>query len=576
MKKYSRPLLALLLSLIFLICCSTIFIFADTSNFPTTVAGTDGNILMVNNGKINFTIVRSSSASQNVLDAAEKLSKAFHTQFGSTPSTKTDFKRAGAEPDHSSLEILLGNTSYAESKQALTGLGYGDYIICFVGNKLVINAASDTALDKAVDVLIKQIKRLADENSLAVPADFNITASSNKAASALPLYAGGELSSIYDAGTGCTLIVISATSAKEYSAYRKRLEQNGYTLYADNEIVSNLFVTYTDNRYVVNVGYYAAYKETRITVESLNQTSLPIRETENTYNRLVEPKLTMIGLEFTAGGSTTENGMSFIFQLADGSYIVIDGGFNRGRDVGQIYSFMRKNAPDPNNITIAAWIITHSHSDHYGAFAYFAKAFSKRVTLENFIANFPSDDARIEGGLADEGGYGATLISCAKRFSGCKIIKAHVGQKFYLRDAEIEILYTLESYAPNVLSYFNTSSLVFTVDIADQRFLFLGDASNDALTITTEMFDDYLESDFVQTAHHGYTTGSSAYAGVVAAYRLAAAPVVLWPVGDKDYATMYTRTFSAYLQNASSTKELLVAGSKNITLNLPYRIGTSY
>lgn len=125
------------------------------------------------------------------------------------------------------------------------------------------------------------------------------------------------------------------------------------------------------------------------------------------------------------------------------------------------------------------------------------------------------------------------------------------------------------------MTYFNTSSVVFTLNIAGQQFLILGDASNDALTIVSSMYGDYLKSDFIQTAHHGYTTGSSAYSGVTKTYTLTAAPVVLWPVGAKDYAGMSSRAYDAHLQNLETTKEIIVAGARDVSFKLPYTYGSS-
>ena len=52
-------------------------------------------------------------------------------------------------------------------------------------------------------------------------------------------------------------------------------------------------------------------------------------------------------------------------------------------------------------------------------------------------------------------------------------------------------------------------------------------------------------------------------------------PVVFWPIGNQDYSGMSSRAYSAHLQNLKSTKEIFVAGSRQVRIMLPYTYGTS-
>ena len=146
--------------------------------------------------------------------------------------------------------------------------------------------------------------------------------------------------------------------------------------------------------------------------------------------------------------------------------------------------------------------------------------------------------------------------------------------EFFLRDAKVEILYTLESLAPAEFTY-NTSSLIFKLELGGQTFLMLADATQDACRIAYSMYGDYLKSDFVQAAHHGFGVGSSVYTGVTSVYSAAAAPVVLWPCSDDAFSTMNDRAASRHLIELDSTKEIFVAGDRTIRLPLPYTAGTS-
>ena len=578
MKRLTALLIALLAMTMILTACSGDSAQNNDTTAPTTTAAPETeppvtDLEIVKDGTANYTVIRSETASQSVIDAATLVRKLIGDQTGAFPDISTDWVKRGAERDHESLEILVGATDYEESARAMEGIPYGDYVITRVDNKIIINAWSTDALNAAVTAFGREVISKGSTGSLTLPSDIKLTGTKITIVNEMPLYDGGSVRAIYHSGNDNQVVIIDDTNLDEYAAYRKTLEAAGYTLYTENDITDNKFATYINDQYIINAGYYAYENASRIIIEP--RMVLPKLADENKYTKVVQPSFAMLGLEYQNGDNLSENGLCFIFQLADGSYIVIDGGFNRARDAKALYDYMKEHAPDPNNITIAAWIITHSHGDHNGAWYKFAETYSSKVKLELMIGNFPSDEARAEGGLGTEGGGGPKTMNYVYNFKGAEFIKAHTGYQFHLRDAEIEILYTLESYAPGVLSYFNTSSLIFTIEIAGQKFNILGDASNYACDIAQKMYGDYLKADFVQTAHHGYTTGTSAYNGVTGVYTKSAAPVVLWPIGMRDYANMHTRAYSAHLQNLATTKEIIVAGARDVRFQLPYTFGTS-
>ena len=531
------------------------------------------DIAIVQDGVANYTVVRPENANQNTIDAAVLVAQSIKEYTGIFPKISTDWTKRGEEPDAAAHEILIGNTLHPESAQALEGIPYGDYIITAIGNKIVINAWSQPALDRAISEFTVQLIKTASDGSFSLPSNIRMTGTDSETANALPFYEGGTFSTVYHAGDDNQLLLIRDTTREAYDAYCAKLVKEGFSLYTENEITDNKFATYITDDYVINAGYYDYATESRIIIEP--RSTLPALSADNQYTKVMDPSFAMLGLEYMYEEELAQNGLCFIWQLADGSYIIADGGFNRARDAKALYDYMYKHAPDKNNITIAAWIFTHSHGDHSGAYFAFSETYANRVTLECVIGNFPSDEAREEGGLGTEGNLGHKIMKYLDNYQDAEFIKTHVGHKFYIRDAEIEILYTLESFAPGVLSYFNTSSLIFTMKIGGQQFLILGDASNDACTITSQMYGDYLKSDIIHAAHHGYTTGSSAYQGVTAVYDLAASPVVLWPLGALDYAGMNTRAQSLHLQELGTTKEIFVAGSRDIRFTLPYTVGTS-
>jgi len=74
---------------------------------------------------------------------------------------------------------------------------------------------------------------------------------------------------------------------------------------------------------------------------------------------------------------------------------------------------------------------------------------------------------------------------------------------FRLRNAKLEILWTLDLYGKDRLDEVNTSSIVSRLELEGQSFLMLGDMSFSARKRIMQIYTDALKSDFVQVAHHG-------------------------------------------------------------------------
>ena len=550
----------------------------STTDAIVTTEPSDDGLTLVKDGVAHYRIVRGDEATQDVIDAALRVRNLIGDATDVTLEIATDWVKKGVERDHESLEILVGSTAYAESSEAMDGLGYGDYIIARVGNKIVINAWSEERLSDACNAFRSLVRSNSKDNALVLPADLKIIGTGDKMLGQLPVYENGTLSSISNPSTDIQLLVFTETTPDAYSAYLQKIASSGYTLYAENEITDNRFATYINDTYSINAGYYAYETSTRVTIEKRDATeALPPRAEDNSYESKVQPSVAQFGLAYPGSDGVTivNNGQGHAFQLSDGSFLVVDGGCKREIDAKQIYEFMHANAPDPNNITIAAWIFTHGHGDHTGAYEMFTKHYASKVKLELLVGNFPSDETQLEADDSTEAPSGNRIPPSVASYSGAKFVPAHVGQEYFLRDAKVEILYTLESFSPRLLSYYNTSSLIFTIELAGQTFLMLGDASQDGCQIAYKMYGEYLKADFLQPAHHGFGVGSLTYTGVTSVYNAAAAPVILWPCSDYSYSRMNTRAFSQHLIDLDSTKEIFVAGARVVRLMLPYTVGSS-
>lgn len=342
-----------------------------------------------------------------------------------------------------------------------------------------------------------------------------------------------------DIGQGSVMSIAGETTAKEYRTYLKSLESEGFDFYADNKIGENLYATYINDELIVNVMYIDAFAEVRVIVDKRSVFALPGLESENIYENTSESSLTLLSDAAVAWPGR----MGYAYKLADGSFFLIDGGYTELGRYGNtssdyIMAVLEKLADDPNNIRIAAWLITHNHDDHNGGFIDIANDESrrKRITIEKIIHNMCSDDefrAHSGEGLV---GWGKTYENAINLFAPKEIIKAHPGNVIHLRNAKITIYSSQELvlYSKDTetgerhihLHEENDASIVNKVEFMGKTTLYLGDscyyANRDALG---PVYKEALDADILQVAHHGYINTCGG-----AIYQYINPSIVFWPV----------------------------------------------
>ena len=353
-------------------------------------------------------------------------------------------------------------------------------------------------------------------------------------------------------------------TALSHKAYLTALVKDGYTLYTDHTLGNNVYSTFTKGTEIRTVLWMPNEDELRVMSETTATTSLPALKAGSYEKRYDSTALLQLGLNAQQG---VFSGMGYVFRLHDGSFIVIDGGYSNhvghncdsgttdSGNAEQLYAVLRHLAPDPQNITIAAWIFTHGHYDHLGAFVRFNELYgnSDTVTVEQFIYNRPTSDVCSSLATGDEDRWNRAETAIADNFSEAKTVTAHPGQIIYARNAKITMLFThdLHAVCQNVADYdsslynaeaegenlesdtstvyrysqYNNTSLIFTVEADGVKTLFPADASRDTGAILLALYDaSVLKSDIMQVAHHGVQqTADNIYSTVAPTH-------VLWPL----------------------------------------------
>ena len=560
---------------------------------------TPAEYTLIAGGEGIFSIVRPEELdnSDPAVQAAVEIRKYINSQAGVSLKLGDDWIQTGAEHDSESFEILVGATSYPETASVKSTLGYGEYAIRAVGNKIVILSYTDTGYTAAINkfnYLIRKGLTKDDDGKVTLSLtanDLNILETVNDMTSALPLFEGGSSSAVANAGDGCYDVIIKDTSAEEYKSYISLLTEKGYATYSENEIAGSLFtVLYTDD-YTVNAGFYNNINEVRIIIEPFEDDTLPTLKSDAAP--ITTTQLTMIGLDNLIGGEYQNNGLCLIYRLSDGSFIIVDGGHSEDASVSanDILSALREQSKDyaasDKDIRIAAWIITHPHSDHFGTFVKAYSQFSS-MKIERIFGNFwPEETFDALQSAKDSFASGkystyTQTYGIAEKI-GADYVVPHVGQVWYFGDTAFEFLYTVESFLPRTTPTFNTSSLIFrtiTTDSSGKEYTVMvtGDGTGYTMQIIADTFGEELKCDLVQLAHHGsITSGNSG--GTQKAYELMSPSVLFWPVGQNHYSTVATYTYNHVLLEGRNPNfaELYIAGwqGNSVTISLPYTLGTA-
>lgn len=209
--------------------------------------------------------------------------------------------------------------------------------------------------------------------------------------------------------------------------------------------------------------------------------------------------------------------MGYVFQTDTGETIVFDGG--TAADAEYLTALLQKRCGGK----VDAWIMTHAHSDHFGAFCEIMEKKPDALDIKKLYFNFP------EQSWLDK--YEAYCKEDTKRFfDACKLFKGETatpkpGDVLKFGAATIETLNDFdESLTMNAI---NNSSIVFRLDLAGKSLLMLGDLGIEGGNrILKNVPKEKIDADFVQMAHHGQQ-------GVTKEFYEVASPVVcLWPTPD--------------------------------------------
>ena len=537
---------------------------ADLSLFPE-------NAFPIFDGTAYATkVVTSDTASSDERQVAASLRSALKSQTKVTLNSSTDFLNEGEAYDASAYEILIGETKHEEAQSVFGSLSFNSYGIKLVGNKIIFYFDTADEGKELVSLFMSSIQA-TDKGALWVPNTINVAKNSTLQLIDVPKYPAKTLTNV-DCADDTSMVIASNTSLAVFNEYCTTLTANGFAEYSKRENVDgNYFMTYTKDQKALTIYYSEGTKQTRIISGPLKDIpSKEIDQTPETY----EPSLT-----FVAQSESTGNGLALVYQLPNGKFIVVDGGYYLS---DRIYKELREIQPDANKLTIAAWFVSHPHIDHQEALENFIRQHGNEVDIESIFFNYvdaeyydnlTASDQQTED--AKEGKSVNKLRNLVDKYLSrdTMIIKPHTGQVYsFGKSAEVEIIWTIEDYLPTALDRINTSSMVIRVTVAGTSTMVLGDATGISKQIMLKMYNEHLKSDIVTLAHHGIWVDTPEM------YTAIAASVLLWPSNTASAREFYyalepsKTTFSqpAIKEALNQATDVYLAKNIDNKFSLPY------
>ncbi len=410
---------------------------------------------------------------------------------------------------------------------------------------LVLNAGEYTA---------EQIRNSLYVRAYLVDANGNITYTDIKTVDIETAFAGeGELVGTYTLDQGHKMDLYKKVARSNFNDECAALAADGYTLYQENIAGEAIYRTYYKASGTKMCHMYWSNHDKEMRIITATTDKLPINSTSGNNNTCTAKLITLQGGD--------ELGM--VIRINDGRFIVIDGGNDNVGNGKEIYDILKAHAPDPNNIKIATWYITHAHGDHQGGFMDFVRSYynDSTITLESVMFNQLNN-----GSYITEGRTNNNVIDYVNTYyPNVPVYMPQTGQKYTFSKTTIEILYTIADYLPNTLEKLpdgkadgNTQTMPCIIDIVndadyDDRLFVMGDMVEYACDDICDRYGNLIACEIVQVSHHGLCVAPYATPGyrrnnsTKEIYTLINPTVAFWPGKEDQFANRMTGPVNIHL-----------------------------
>ena len=530
----------------------------------------------------------------------DKIRELFKGLTGVNPAHETDYVASGEEK-YDGPAILVGETNYSESKAAYKKIGNEQATAAVSGNKYVIAISSEDMLESFIKEFKNHLTKKATKTEITIDSKWNISVKSEYVTSGKETFDETgliqsatlpTLGTSYNAGQGSKTYIKKDANKATFETLCKDLETAGLKKYTSNSIGNNLFATYITQTQIVHVMFFPNKNQIRTAVdkrgEGMNGFALTGLSGENKYKPSPDSKMILCDIS----NADWPGGMCLIFKLADGRFFIVDsgiGGFisdnrsNKGSSSGWIYATLAKHAADPKNIEVAAWMITHVHSDHAGglydmALGYYGYNKAKHTVMPKEMKQYIKIDKVIYNQPeTTKFGRNDWMKKIIEGFKVKNVVKAHPGQVFYLADLTLTIYGSQDVMLEKTgsSSDLNDFSILSRAEFNGKTMLITGDSDTIPNPILAAIYKESLKSDILQMSHHGYgDTGDheiNSYCDP---------EMTIWPVAKSDQRTDYNVNVKVSmsaslttLKNLKNVKDSKDTGTMTLSNGKNYRPG---
>ena len=309
-------------------------------------------------------------------------------------------------------------------------------------------------------------------------------------------------SSAFDCSYGRRGYCKDAKDISDFEAIRAAVEEEGFSVLYDRTVNKNRFVMLCKDQVKVHLSFIECIDEIRVLIGEGGAFVTACGD----LNACGKTDLYLMHMDYTNQYSH-DNGLGMISKLADGSFLIVDGGW--GRDAANLIDYLEANAPAGEKPVVSLWMITHSHEDHYGNFREVMNSFADRLEIKNLLFGAPPKGVFTRGDYLDR-----FLLEGAPAIAAQYNIPwtvPTVGQVIELPGVTMEILYTGESYYPHHMHDDNNASVACMLtyhQYNDTKVLVCGDLSDNSLNYMVMLMEDVLKCDILQVPHHGCSGGT--------------------------------------------------------------------
>lgn len=279
---------------------------------------------------------------------------------------------------------------------------------------------------------------------------------------------------------------------EEMLEYAKKFIEQGYEKYMGFTLGENLSLFLVKDSEMIHICWYKREKRMTVLTSEKGADTLPVKKKLKKGNFDTSVKQLK---------SAENDGMGYVVQLADGSFVIYDGGNKNDEMTLQLWNILDEMTPEDKPITIRTWIITTPKIDHYGVFSLFSEKYASKVVLERVMIApvpehlLPDNDGYMQSGIKED----------VAKFEGAKICNLFPGMAFEYCDVAFEIF---ETYQDSLILSSSKEpaeniSIISRIQTVSAKMLILSDAGADQIEHMAVIWGNYIRSDICQASKNG-------------------------------------------------------------------------